>query len=478
MTLVLEECGLRIGELCTLRLDCLSRDPAGDYFMGYHQPKSAACAIQRALQVEAWPTPEPLSVRMALHTGEADVRDGDYYGSAVNRCALLRAIAHGGLVLLPDAVGGLMSHGLPNGVGLRDLGQHRLKDLHHLERVFQLLIGDLPSDFPPLRTLEGRPRNLPLQTTPLLGRERAVAAVPEQLLQGDLWLLTLTGPGGTGKTRLGLQVGAELINSLQDGVLFVDLAPIADHALVAPTIAQTLAIRDVGARPTLDSLSEYLRHKDTLLVLDNFEQVLGAASLVNDLLQAGPGFKVLVTSREPLQVHGEHEFPVPLLALPDPKRPLPVETLSQYWAVAVFIERATAIRPDLSFTSANATAVAAICVRLDGLPLAIELAAARIRLLSAQAMVARLEHPLPLLASGAPPAGSVADPARGHRVELRPPGWPRAKPVPPTVGLRGRLLPRGRPSGRQRRGSGRRLTRRTGIAGGQEFIAPRGGPGG
>jgi predicted ATPase len=214
-------------------------------------------------------------------------------------------------------------------------------------------------------------------------------------------LLTLTGPGGTGKTRLSLQVAAELIDQFSDGVFFVALAPISDPDLVPATIAQTLEIRDMGGRSALDGLKEYLRDRQMLLVLDNFEQILAAAAVVGELLGASRRLKVLVTSRAPLELRGEHELPVPPLALPDPRRLPTLDILSQYASVALFIERASAISPDFSVTNENAPAVAEICVRLDGLPLAIELAAARIRLLSPQAMLTRLERRLPLLTGGA-----------------------------------------------------------------------------
>jgi predicted ATPase/DNA-binding XRE family transcriptional regulator len=254
------------------------------------------------------------------------------------------------------------------------------------------------------RELAARPKptghTLPLQMTALLGRQREVAAVRAQLLRDDVRLLTLTGPAGTGKTRLGVHVASELLDRFEDGVFFVPLAPVTEPELVAPTIAQTLGIWDTGARPVIDTLTEYLVSKQLLLVLDNFEQILAAAPLADHLLRAAADLKMLVTSRAPLEIHGEHEFPVPPLAVPDPARATTVEAVSQYGAVALFRERVTAIRPSFSLQSDNATTVAEICVRLDGLPLAIELAAARIRLLSPKAMLTRLEHRLPLLTGG------------------------------------------------------------------------------
>jgi len=259
---------------------------------------------------------------------------------------------------------------------------------------------ELPADFPALVSLEARPHNLPLQTTPLLGRDQAVEAVSSLLLRDDVRLVTLTGPGGTGKTRLSLQVAADVLDRFENGAFFVELAPISDPALVLSTIAQVLSVQAAGGRPLLDVLVDSLRDRQLLLVLDNFEQVLAAATVVNALLRGCPGLRVLVTSRAALQLRGEHEYPVSPLALPDSARTYAPEALSQYGAVALFIERATAIKPDFAVTNANAPAVAEICVRLDGLPLAIELAAARIRLLSPEAMLPRLGHGLGLLTGG------------------------------------------------------------------------------
>jgi predicted ATPase/class 3 adenylate cyclase len=379
---------------------------------------AAALEAQRALQAEVWGSSGPLRVRVALHTGTAEERDADYFGPPLNRVARLRAAGHGGQVLLSLATEELMREHLPPDVALRDLGSHRLKDLSLPEQIFQLVAPDLPVDFPPLRTLEAYRTNLPTQPTALLGREQEVATVGDLLRRAGVRLVTLTGPGGIGKTRLALQVAAELLDDnaapllpqreremggegrFPNGIYFVNLAPISDPNLVATAIAQTLGVREQSGRSVLDSLQVYLRDRQMLLVLDNFEQVLQAAPDIAALLAAAPGVKILVTSRAVLKVRGEKEIAVVPLALPDPTQLPPLARLTQYAAVALFIERALDVQPDFAVTNENAPAVAEICARLDGLPLAIELAAARIKLFAPAALLSRLERRLPLLTGG------------------------------------------------------------------------------
>ena len=362
---------------------------------------AAAADLQRALQAEPWPIPALLRVRMALHTGEAELRESDYYGVAVNRCARLRSAGHGGQILLSEATAAIARESLPEGAGVRDLGTHRLRDLQRPERIHQLVLPDLLTEFPALASLDGRPNNLPVQPTPLIGREREVDLVGSLLLREDVRLLTLTGPGGTGKTRLGLEVAADGLDYFEDGVFFVALAPISDPALVIPAIAQTLGVREAGGRALLGCLKAYLRGRDLLLVLDNFDQLLGAAPLVADLLAACTGLKILVTSRAVLNLRGEREFPVLPLALPDRRCPPPVDVVSGYPSVALFVQRAADAKPSFVLTAESAPAVVDICYRVDGLPLAIELAATRVKLLSPEALLARLERRLPLLTGGA-----------------------------------------------------------------------------
>jgi len=362
----------------------------------------AALDAQKSLLLSAgWEEFGRLRVRMALHTGTAEERDGDYFGPTVNRVARLLSAGHGRQVLLSLSTEELVRDQLPRGAGLRDLGVRRLKDLFAPEHVFQLTAPDLPDSFPPLRTLDVRLNNLPIQPTPLLGREREVAEIADLLRRSDVRLLTLTGTGGTGKTRLALQSAAELIDEFEDGVFFVPLAPVSDPHLVTSALAGALSVSESAGRVLEEDLSDYLSDKELLLVLDNFEQVVDAAPLVGELLSGCPNLKVLVTSRTSLRIYGEHEYAVRPLELPDLSHLPPIGTLREYEAIRLFTERAHAANARFSLTEENAPAVAEICARLDGLPLAIELAAARTKLLSPQAMCSRLGDPLKFLTGGA-----------------------------------------------------------------------------
>ncbi len=362
---------------------------------------SAAVAAQRALSNHVWPEGVTVRVRMGLHTGEPFLATEGYIGLDVHRAARIMSAGHGGQVLLSRTTHELVEHTLPEDVSLLDLGEHHLKDLQRASHLFQLVIAGLPAGFPPLKTLDASPNNLPIQPTPLIGREQEVAAVAALLRREDVRLLTLTGPGGTGKTRLGLQVAAELSDRFADGVFFVNLAPLSDPDLVIPATAQALDVQEIGSQPLLELLKASLREKQMLLLLDNFEQVVRAALQVAELLAACPKLKMLVTSRMALHVRAEQEFAVPPLALPDPKHLPDLVVLSQYEAVALFIQRARAVKQDFQVTNATAPAVAEICVRLDGLPLAIELAATRVKLFPPQALLKRLGQRLGVLTSGA-----------------------------------------------------------------------------
>jgi predicted ATPase/class 3 adenylate cyclase/DNA-binding CsgD family transcriptional regulator len=380
-------------------------DMQGDaFFMAFARASdavSAAIAAQRALVSHAFPQGAAVQVRMGLHTGEPQLSAEGYTSLDVHRAACIMSAGHGGQVLLSQTTRDLVEHDLPTEVGLRDLGAHRLKDLEQKSHLFQLVIAGLPAAFPPLKTLDTHPNNLPVQPTPFIGRAKEVVLVQDLLLREEVRLLTLTGPGGTGKTRMALQVAAELSDRFADGVFFVNLAPISDPAFVVPTIAQALDVKEFAEQPVHDLLKAFLREKELLLLLDNFEQVVSAALQVADLLVTCPQLKVLVTSRIVLHVQAEHEFAVPPLTVPDPRHLPDVVALAQYEAVAFFLERAQAIKPTFQLTSTNAQTVAEICVRLDGLPLAIELAAARIKLLPPQALLTRLGQRLQVLTSGA-----------------------------------------------------------------------------
>jgi hypothetical protein len=317
----------------------------------------------------AWPEGTSLQVRIGLHTGTPQLVGDHYVGLDVVRAARIAAAGHGGQILLSAAAAELARHDLPDGIALRDLGAHRLKDLQQAEHVYQVVLPDLPADFPPLRALDARPHNLPVQPSPLLGREQELAALSTLLRRDDMRLVTLTGPGGIGKTRLSLQVAAEVLDVFPDGVWSVRLSRLSDSELVVPAIATTLDLKESGGTPLADVLRGYLRDKHLLLVLDNFEQVAAAAPQIGELLAACPGLRVLVTSRVVLRLRGEHVYALRPLALPDPAHLPPPEHLSQYAAVALFIERAQAAQANFQVTNATAPAVAEVCARLSGWPL-------------------------------------------------------------------------------------------------------------
>jgi predicted ATPase/class 3 adenylate cyclase len=376
---------------------------AGDsFFVTFTSPAPAvraAVAAQRSLVTNDWPAGSHLRVRMGLHTGEGILGGDDYIGIDVNRAARIAAAAQGGQVVLSEATRALVRHDLPDGVTLRDLGEHRLRDIAHPERLFDLVVDDLPSDFQPIRSLDVRPNNLPLQLTSFVGRADEIARAV-QLLRGHR-LVTLTGPGGAGKTRLALEVAAEELSSFEDGAYFVDLAPISDHAQVPSALAKMLGMREQPGREPIDTLVDGLAAKDVLLVLDNLEHLLPAAWVVERLLGAAPGLRVLVTSRAPLRLYGEQEHPVPPLALPDADELHELNMLARCEAIALFTERARAARPEFALTAENANVVAEVCTRLDGLPLAIELAASRVNVLTPQAIRSRLAGDSNLLTASA-----------------------------------------------------------------------------
>jgi predicted ATPase/class 3 adenylate cyclase len=361
---------------------------------------AAAAAAQRSLAGYAWENGQALRVRMGLHTGEAPLVGNEYIGLDVHQAARIAGAAHGGQVVISDTTRGLVDGKLKPGLQIRDLGAHRLKDLALPEHLYQLVIEGLQETFPALRTLDATQNNLPTQMTSFVGRAAEVAE-GKRLLQNTR-LLTLTGPGGIGKTRLSLQIAAESAQQFPAGVYFVPLSAVRDPELVASAVAQVLGIPISGARTPIEGVVEHLHDKTILLVLDNFEQLLpDGAGAAKQLLQSGPGVKLLVSSRSVLHVYGEQESAVEPLGLPDQKALPGLDALRQYEAVKLFIDRAVAVKPDFAVTNENAPAIAGICERVDGLPLAIELAAARIKLFSPQALLSRLETSLSALGTGA-----------------------------------------------------------------------------
>ncbi|HMA35732.1 MAG TPA: tetratricopeptide repeat protein, partial [Chloroflexia bacterium] len=362
----------------------------------------AALAGQRA-QVG----PPPAWLRLAIHTGPVSEQEGTYTGPGVSRLASLLGAGHPGQILVSQAVATAGQRGLPDGATLQDLGERRLNDLLARERIYQLQSPDLPAVFPPLQTLDQLPNNLAPQLYPLVGRESEVAAARALLRRPEVRVLTLTGPVGTGKTRLALQIAAELLPTFVQGAWYVPLATIENPSLVAPAIAGVLGIKESGSATLAVRLPEVLREQQILLILDNFERLVGAAPLVAALVAAAPGLKILVTSREVLRLAGEATFAVPPLALPDLQQLPAPAALAQLPAIALFLARAQEADPGFALTAENASAVAEICTRLDGLPLAIELAAARSKQLPPVALLARLggmtrHASLPVLTSGAP----------------------------------------------------------------------------
>jgi predicted ATPase/class 3 adenylate cyclase len=373
-------------------------------FSSAEEGLSAALQAQQALVAQDWQADgiglaSPLCVRVALHSAAAEVQNGDYVGGSLNRIGRLLPVCHGGQILLTQATEQLGRDHLPVGARLLDLGQHRFRDLVYPERVFQLIAPGLPELFPPLKTLDSTPNNLPLQLTSFVGREDEIVDCCNFLSANRL--LTLTGPGGTGKTRLSLQVAANLLGSFSDGAWLVELAPLADPALVPQAIASALSLREKMGMTLMDVLIEHLCAHKNLLVLDNCEHLIEASAQITDrLLRHCPDLKILVSSREALGIAGEVSYRVPPLALPETQVKPDIEALRKVEAVRLFVERAQAVKTQFTLSSQNATAVTQICRRLDGIPLALELAAARIKLFSAEQIAARLDDRFMLLTGG------------------------------------------------------------------------------
>jgi len=358
----------------------------------------AAIAAQRALADEDFSAVEGVSVRMALHVGTADERDGDYFGPTLNRVARLLAVGHGGQVLLSATAAALARTGLQD-VTLRDLGEHRLKDLSASERIYQLEAPGLGTDFPRLASLAASKTNLTHQLSSFIGREREVAAIYDLLRVSRL--VTVFGTGGLGKTRCSLQVGAASIEAFPDGVWFTDLAAIGDPALVPNAVADIFGIQESPRKPILETLIAALRSKDALLILDNCEHVIETASqTAAAILRGAPKIKIIATSREALKIAGEVVYRMPSLTVPERGIPVSAAAAVSYEAIALFADRARAANGTFVLTDADAPIVADICRRLDGIPLAIELAAVRINMLSPRQLVQKLDERFRLLTGG------------------------------------------------------------------------------
>ena len=359
----------------------------------------AAIEGQKRVQSEEWTETGPLLVRMGLHIGDSQFREGDYYGSTLNRAARIMSIGHGGQILISAEVHHLLKNNSALPFQMLDQGEHRLKGFRRAEKIYQVLHPDLPAKFPPLNSISAIPNNLPLQPTEFIGREREIETLVQRF--PGTRLLTLTGPGGTGKTRLALQTAAELLDKYADGVFFVDLTLLNDGTLVPSSIAEELNVKELKTQPILETLKQFLEQKTLLLVLDNFEHIMEAAPLVGELLAAGPKVSVLVTSREVLHISGEQVYAVPPLGLPPSGSQIDLQQIASYEAVQLFNNRARAANPAFHITPENAEDVAEICRRLDGLPLAIELAAARVRLFTPKKLLERFSDRLKILTGGA-----------------------------------------------------------------------------
>ena len=369
---------------------------------------AAAAAAQRRLDAQAWPATGALRVRMAIHSGSAEVRDGDFFGPALNRVARLMAIGHGGQVLVSSTTSALAADALPPDSELLDLGEHQLRDHPRPERVHQLAAPGLRRDFPPLRTVSEHPTNLRPQVTSFVGRGRELAALGRLLATSRL--VTLVGVGGTGKTRLEVQAAIEGLDRYRDGAWLVELAPVADPELVVGEIGRALGVQQQPGQQPIETIVDHLRSKELLLILDNCEHLIGAAADATDrLLGSCPTLRILASSREPLGVEGETVFAVPSLALPPAPGgrdvaagadPAEADEAGRSEAVRLFVDRATATLPTFVLDRSNVRAVVEICRRLDGIPLALELAAARINVLSADEIARGLGDRFRLLTGG------------------------------------------------------------------------------
>lgn len=360
---------------------------------------AATVEFQIALGAPATTDVLPLCVRAGMHAGVVERRDGDFFGSAVNRAARIMSVAHGGQVLVSQAVAELVRDRLPEGVSLRDLGAVRLRDLSSAERLYQVEHAGLRREFPALRSLESVPNNLAQQLTTFVGRKKERDEIKAALTKARL--LTLSGIGGIGKTRLSLEVAADVVNNYPDGVWFVELAPITDKRLVPQAVASVLGVSEKAGLPVNEALVTFVRDKELLLVLDNCEHLVSAcAELAKRLVEAGSKIRILATSREQLDIAGETIYLVPPLSVPEPETGVTADSILRFEAVHLFVERAIAKQPSFTLSDVNAPTVVEICRRLDGIPLALELAAARVRALTVEQIAARVNDRFRLLTRG------------------------------------------------------------------------------
>jgi predicted ATPase/class 3 adenylate cyclase len=372
-------------------------------FVGAPDAARAALKIQQRIRAVKWALSVPLRIRVALHSGKAEIRDNDYFGPPVNRCARLLAVAAGGQTIMSLVTMELACDSLPSGASIRDLGSCRLKDLARPEKIFELRPDEISDVFPPLKGLDSHPNNLPLQLTALVGREWDLKELEKLIIERQVRLLTLVGPGGIGKTRLSLQVAADLMDRFPDGAYVVDLASVRDARDVPRAILQTLRIPDTPETLGIKRLSEWIDDRRMILVLDNVEQVIDCAADLAGLVAECPRVSLIVTSREALRVRGEYAYRVPPLALPEHHhgRLDEAEMIGRFESVRLFIQRARSANPNFELSKENAHAVAEICVQLDGLPLALEIAASRLSILSAESLLKLLGKGLKALTGGA-----------------------------------------------------------------------------
>ena len=399
---VLERHNAIVHEAAETHRGHIVKNEGDGFFVAYQSALDAvasAVEIQRRLAGEDWPTPQGLRVRIGVHTGEGRLGGSDYVGIDVHRAARIGDAGHGGQTLVSEATARLVEYSLPEGTRLEDLGTHRLRDLTHEEHIFQLNVPEQPADFPPLRTLTSSKGNLPIRDLTLVGRQDEKEAVIEALAGSRL--VTLTGPGGVGKTTLALKVAEELSAGFEDGVWFVEVSRVPDDNLLASAVARQLHITESPLRSITDTLISRLAKARSLLILDGCEHLIDAvAKLTDQLLQGTEELKILATTREWLSIREEHLVQLSPLTVPGPGV-RSVEGVAQYPSVALFVSRARLVSPNFSLGPANAEQVAEVCRRLDGIPLAIELAAARLKVLSVGQLVERLDQQFALLAGTA-----------------------------------------------------------------------------